>query len=425
MPLFSWISFLCTGNTLLWQLHYFTGGLCYMTCSATGRARSSPKHRLGSLIQQKEIWNKWRTRKSNTTLLSKWATEAFSSLKHRSAKNPRKNPQKTKQRGKKKKTKLLFPLWCSFFPFSTLTRVSMRAQEIREHHQHIHFARKRQCGNKAQTNPANLEYFPLTTVTLVISSRSFRNCKEEHMVNKTAWQRRIRFSASLWPSANTWQDEVPRDTCSDSSPLLHSVWWTGSAKLYQELRGTERLLSFGRSELSEQLSHFTRPALWLPSLEQAMFPVPKPLCILVSISNAPWAAQHPGMSPLELGCTPSSAQLCLDSTKQAFISLKALQELQVSAKHSSVGCAPPRAHCWVSSQAKPHPRNATDAPLNYSTAPALLQKFHFSTRGLQINSSHIPERCCNSLAACSPPVKASLLHRESSSFIGWMGRGNT
>lgn len=49
----------------------------------------------------------------------------------------------------------------------------------------------------------------------------------------------------------------------------------------------QRHFSLGRSELSEQLSPLAQPALWLPSLEQAMFPFPNALCIPVSTSSAP------------------------------------------------------------------------------------------------------------------------------------------
>lgn len=123
------------------------------------------------------------------------------------------------------------------------------------------------------------------------------------MVNKTAWQRRIHFSASWWDSANTWQDEVPRDTCSDSSPLLLSGWRAGSAELYQELGGTERLLSFGRSELPEQLSHFALPALWLlPSyLGTGDVPNPQPFMDPCFHQQGSWSSSAPGHVPTWAG----------------------------------------------------------------------------------------------------------------------------
>lgn len=68
----------------------------------------------------------------------------------------------------------------------------------------------------------------------------------------------------------------------------------------------KRLPSFGRSELLEQFSHLAQLALWAPSLKEVVCLIPNSLCIFVSSSSAPYTAQHLRMSPLELGCTPSS-----------------------------------------------------------------------------------------------------------------------
>lgn len=238
---------------------------------------------------------------------------------------------KTNNSNNNKTPKLLFPVWCSLFPFYTHTRVSMRAQEIQEYHQHIHSARKRQCGNKAQTNPANLEYVPLTTVTLVISSRSFKNCKEEHMVNKTAWQRRIHLSVSLWSPANTWQDEAPWDACSDGSPLLHSVlsWLSRALPGAGCYRDTSLSWQEWTVRAAQPLGTTCPVAAFIgtgnvPNPQPFMHPCFHQQCSLSSSQHVPtWAGLPTKLSPA-----------LLDSTKHVFISLRALQELQVSTQHS-------------------------------------------------------------------------------------------
>lgn len=128
VSLFYWISFLCTGSTLLWQIHCFTRGLCYVTCSVRVRIRSSLKHRLDSLVQHK---GKSRTRKSNSaTLPSKRAAEAFSSLKHRPS-----------TKTWKLKCYLLYYVHSSIY--THLPELTWELKKAGEYHRHVHFARKR------------------------------------------------------------------------------------------------------------------------------------------------------------------------------------------------------------------------------------------------------------------------------------------
>lgn len=302
----------------------------------------------------------------------------------------------------------------------------MRAQETWE------FSRKRQCGNKAQTNPANLEYVPLTTVTLVISSRSFRNCKEEHMVNKTAWQRRIPFSAWLWPSANTWQDEVPWDTCSDSSPLLHSVGWTGPAELYQELGGTERLLSIlaGVSCQSSSATLHTLPCAasigtgGVPNPQPFMHPRFHQQCSL-SIWACPhlsWAAHQDHPSP---AWTPQSECSSPSVLSGAAGGYQALPGGVCSSQSPLLGSPLRPNHTtemplllhWVTQQLLHSHRNSTSQPEVFKWMFPMPQN---DAAILWLPALHLSS--CQSLAAVTGRVQVSLREwaEESPwSFILW------